>query len=80
MPTKQHATVSRSKSCHDKSGHDMSDCPLQESIFCWSSFAKEFFNAGKDFPAEKSEYSSPEDAATKIKYEDGEIAWDTPEK
>ena len=54
--------------------------PLYESVFQWSSFTPQFFGGGTDFPREKSEYTCPQMADDCIKIEDGEIAWDTPEK
>jgi hypothetical protein len=52
---------------------------LKDSAFQWSSFTDEFFRHGSDFPRERSEYWSAQEADEKIKYEDGEIAFDTPE-
>ena len=46
-------------------------------LFQWSSFAKKFCDKGKDFPIERSEYKNAKEATERIKFEDGERAFDT---
>jgi hypothetical protein len=53
------------------------DNPLEHSAFQWTSFCKDFFNEGKSFPREKSEYRTPKEAVDRMKVEDGERAFDT---